>query len=67
MLNRKLEVKMVKNENENDRPQDKEDFLTKAVYAKEVTKELVKTGGYVMVGYLLLDTFRQVMVEKAKK
>jgi len=68
MFNRKIEMKMVKN-NKHETAQPSQDNVVpvKFVYANAAANNLLYDIGKAVVVYMLLDTFRQVMVERAKR
>ncbi len=70
MRNRVLQVKMVKNENKNEPPkadQNDKHFEGKAAIIGAHLLSAVEKIGKGVVIYVLVDTFRQVAVAKAKK
>jgi hypothetical protein len=68
MFNRSLKVSMEKNKKKQEpEPQPVMDFDTKLEHSKKAAKEVVVLSGGAVVIYVLLDTFRKVMVIKAGK
>lgn len=64
---RHLEVKMVKNDKSETKPVTEEVISARIVYANQAANNLFGQIGKGIVTYVLLDTFRQVMVTLAKK
>lgn len=68
MFNRKLEVKMVKNEKKTPACTCNADVVpVKFVYANAAATNMLQSIGKAVVAYIVLDTFRQVLVTMAEK
>ena len=67
MFNRKIEMKIVKNKKSEPAPTEDKSVPVKFVYANAAANNLLYELGKGVVIYMLLDTFRQVMVERAKR
>jgi hypothetical protein len=67
MFNRKIEMKVVKHKKDTAVPNEDNVVPVKFVYANAAMNNLIYDIGKAVVVYMLLDTFRQVMVERAKK
>jgi hypothetical protein len=66
--NRKLELKVVNTKNEPTEPvQNDIRFEEKAAIAATYLEKIVGKVGIMVVAFVAIDTFRQVMVEHAKK
>lgn len=70
MFNRALQVKMVKTANveDNTRPHiHEESFADKLWETKFIAKDIILDVGKVVVAYVVLDTFRQVLITLAEQ
>jgi hypothetical protein len=68
MFNREIQVKVVKNDKKTDQEPTQEDIVPATLmYVSASVNNLFKELGKGVFVYLILDTFRQIMVEKAKK
>lgn len=65
MFNRHLEMKMVKNDKKTPDTTVEEITLIKFAHAKAMMKELSRTIVVGVVGYVVVDTLRQVIVAQA--
>lgn len=66
MFNRKIQVGLVKPSKSNDDGQPRESFAARMHITSIHTKKLVREVGVCVAGYVVLDTFRKVMIEQAK-
>jgi hypothetical protein len=68
MFNREIQVKMAKTNKKADPESSQEDFVPATLmYVSKSVNNLFKELGKGLVVYIVLDTFRQIMVEKAKR
>lgn len=65
MFNRHVEVKMVKNEKKTPDTTVEEVTLIKFAQAKAMLKDLSRTVVVGVVGYVVVDTLRQVVIAQA--
>lgn len=67
MFNRHIQVKMVKNEKTIPETTVEEVTLIRFAQANKMMKDLIHTIGIGVVGYVVVDTLRQVVIAQATK
>jgi hypothetical protein len=67
MFNRMLQVKMIKTKKGEEGIVVEEDFDEQIVVVGEIVRELMWEAGKMYAGYIVLDTFRQVLITLAAK
>jgi hypothetical protein len=67
MFNRELRMKVVKSKKTEPTVQVETNVPVKYIYVSSAANNLISEIGKGVVIYMLLDTFRQVMVERAKR
>lgn len=67
MLNRALQVKMVKTSKDesNTTENDTVDFELKVDTITNAFEKIIKRIGYAAIGYVVIDTARRIVIEKA--
>jgi hypothetical protein len=69
MFNRALQVKVIKTKkvDPEEVKADKQDFYNKTEYISFKVQKLTRSIALGVAGYIVLDTFRQAVIEQAKK
>lgn len=68
MFNRAIQVKMVKNDKKNTTEPNFEEVISiKFAQASRMMKDITRTIGIAVIGYVVVDTARQMLIAKALK